>query len=1138
MPKKYLKKGKSAKYQSDSGSDTESNYSRNMTEDDLDSEVDPIEHHVNYNIQAIQTKPLSDLTSYLNNPKILNESGDTTTNIIDRLNLKCYNIPNNKIAKFFYYLDVCRKDKIRVMFSEKQQEYSGIMLDFDIYQDEEDDQLTDAMFNILIQKVITLLIKLLEFKERKETIFVGITRRPQIKYSDDRGCFKDGFHLIIPGVQVTRGVKKLIIKKLIEQELIDQIMSEVEPADIKERGRAYQRSDFLDIASSYVPTFFIGSSTKKGHSPYFLTHAYEVTATIATGDIFIVSNDKLLRGKRCNICHEFSLNWEAPRGIIKKKTYEVNDRYQTEASNLGMKNKANEDEIINNFGELSTNAIHDHQIKEIKDILDILNITRAERYNTWRDVIFALANTSISYKHLAEYFSRKAKNFDYVGFEKLWDTAVRGLNNDKKQFTLGSIYYWAKQDSPQKYEELRKNNVFGVLYNMVYECYKEGILSHADISQILYKLLKHKFIVDIPEGEKYKVWYEFILDDDPHIEGELYKWRKWQGLPSSLSKYISHILPKLFEKVFTHVKKNYEKADGDISKYYGKVLNNFKATMRKLGDRNFKRNVIQEAEDMFFSRGFSMSLDVDPLIRGVQNGVLKLPMNPNGKPTLIQGYHSHKVSKYTEVPYIAFDPRDPLTKQIITTLRNMFPDEEPDSFEFTMSYLSSTIDGNPKESMFMIMTGSGANGKSFLVELHKSAIGSTYGVKMPLSYLTCKSSHADNATPAVMQLKDASFAYYSESNRHEKLNAARVKEVTGLETIAGRKLHQDMINFKPRCHHLVTTNYDFDVECNDHGTWRRIEYNPLKITFKDPVEQKLDPENPYEREADPRVTQVWTESPEVRGRYLGFMVWMRHKLYSKYKGKVKAVPHPHIQFETERYRRRQDMISAFLAERFVKCASDDNEENIMEYSMAEQVQTYVSWYALNNGNSIPAKGLVDQFQNSQIGKYIKRTARGNRLVGHRFLKNNEELAEGEEYALKNIFALEKPADNFGIQRETSDQYYERVCREYDEVKHLFSNEAKYDVDTDTLVDYHIVGGNADYDKSYNERKQEIEVPSLPERKNNTQEIDGVILPSGIVLSKLEEPSRNYLTDEYHNSMCGFLDNMGDMEVIEYDVIDC
>ena len=1089
-------------------SGSESEYNPSVLDSDIDSEIGITEHDVNYKIQSVQSPQLRDLLDFFNDPKMINSTGDPTTNIVDRLAGKCYNVPDKKISKLFALLEMCRRNKIRIMMNEKQQLYSGIMLDFDIYQDTENDQITDEIIYILCQKIIDILMKILQFKERKETIYLGITRRPSITYNDEKDCYKDGFHLLIPGIKVTKGVKKYIIKSLLDNDFINQIMGEVDPADIKIKNETYQRNDFLDKNSPNVPVHMLGSSTKKGHSPYILSHIYEATINTDTKNVVLIKNEQMMKKKNINLCYEFSLNWECPGGFIKKHQYEIQEKYISEIEELEQKNRNSaEEELSRNYGELSLNAIHDAKIKEIKDLLDTLNIRRAEEYESWFDVLCVLANTSSSYKTLAEYFSRKSKKFKLVDFEKVWAnlSKVNYYNSAvKKQLTLGSLHYWAKLDNPERYEQIRKQNVYNILYSMVYEGYKEGILTHADIAQLLHTLLQHKYVTDEPEGERKRVWYEFILDDDDYIEGELYKWHKHPDMPVSISRYISEILPRLFDQVFKNVKKNYEKSSGDISKYYNKVLQNFKATMRKLGDRLFKKNVILEAEDKFNKRGFSLNLDKDPLSRGVRNGILKLSLAPSGHPILIKGYHNHHISKFTAAPYIPFDPYDPITKKLLIALRNLYPDNEPDSFNFTMSFLASTIDGNPKESMFMILVGKGSNGKTFLVELHKGAIGDHYGKKMPLSFLTTKSTSADQATPALMLIKDASFAYYSESDKHERLNAARVKEVTGLETLSGRKNYGDQINFKPRCHHLVTTNYDFDIDCADYGTWRRIEYNLLKITFINLNERKIDENDPYQRVADDSVTQSWAEDPEIQGRYLGIMVWYHYFLYRKYHGKVKAVPHPHIAFETEKYRRRQDIITSFLSQRLVKCA-DEKEM----HPMTDEVQKYIRWHSANIGPLTTSKGITDQFQNSQIGNFVKLTSRGLFLVGHKFLDNGEQLGERETYAMKNVFDIALPEDNFGIQIETPEMYYENICKEYDKYKHVFNNESSYNVDANMLLFMNNV--NADDLKNSPEIKENS-------RKDNI-DINGRVLPSGIVLKALEEPSLNYLTDDYHMIGC-------------------
>jgi hypothetical protein len=306
------------------------------TEDDIfddpeyDSEIDQIQSDVNYKIKSVQSPCLSQLHKFLSDAKMINASGDPTTNIIDRHSCKCYNIPDNKIPKYFKLMEECRKEKIRMMMTERQGHYSGIMLDFDIYQDNSENQISDEIFYTLCQKIIELLkAEIINYTNvAKESTLIGITRRPKITYDEKHKCYKDGFHLLIPGIQVTRGVKKFIIQRIIELEMLDQVLLGIKPANIKiNSDTKYQRKHFLDVNSAHVPVFFIGSSTKKGHVPYILTHIYSIVINFEMNSIMITKEDNLLKNPDINICYEFSINYECNAGIIKKNRREPSDKY-------------------------------------------------------------------------------------------------------------------------------------------------------------------------------------------------------------------------------------------------------------------------------------------------------------------------------------------------------------------------------------------------------------------------------------------------------------------------------------------------------------------------------------------------------------------------------------------------------------------------------------------------------------------------------------------------------------------------------------------------------------------------------------------------------------------------------------------
>ena len=412
------------------------------------------------------------------------------------------------------------------------------------------------------------------------------------------------------------------------------------------------------------------------------------------------------------------------------------------------------------------------------------------------------------------------------------------------KLSLGSLHYWARSDNPDRYEEVKHRSLFNLLYKKIYDTSVEGALEHFDVAEILYVVLKDKYIFDKYNGEG-GAWYEFMLENDTKKTGEAFKWRKYDcKIPNTFLKYISVILPSLFDKILVRIKSSLDDASSELAKYHYKIYKNFQKSCRNLKNSGFKHSTGRESEQLFETMGFTEALDSDPNLKGVANGILQL----GKKCKLITGFHGHLVSKYTEARYKEFNPNDPVTAKVLIALRNIFPDSEPDTFNYIMHYLASTLDGHKKESIFLLLVGKGSNGKSFLVELHKGAIGSIYGVKMPLSFLTSRSNDAESATPALMQLKDAHFAYYSESNK-------------------------------------------FEILKTDHGTWRRIDYVTMKIKFCNLATDKYDKNNIYERVADPTLGSKWAEDDDVLASYLGILAYYYESLQTKYDGKVRHVPH-------------------------------------------------------------------------------------------------------------------------------------------------------------------------------------------------------------------------------------------------------
>lgn len=985
-------------------------------------------------VQQNQDKVFRNFKTFLHTPEFITTKGDAKTNIVDRCALlnnsigaMTYYVPDDKINKFFKFMETCRKNNNKLMLYERQLEYSGIMIDFDIFQKDDTIYVDNGMVQDICNRLFSIIKKYVdlenpvpEYEEDSFKIYMAVIKKPKIVYNDDKKCYKDGFHILIPSVKIKRDLKKLIIQKCIDDDIFKGSFRKVKTPE------GYTYRDFLDTNSAHVPCHFLGSSTKTGAPPYILQKVFTFDIfreDMQSGDFnpTAIDDGENLKNPENILCQELSLNWEVEERrhrVIRKRQYEIKENYLIELKRYQKSIDDLEGLNENGNGILSILNIHDPDAEYIEGILDTLSPERYTDFDMWFKVLCALGHTSRSYKPLADKFSQKClEKYNPAAFDHYWNMAC---SSSKNNLTIGSIHYWAKLDNPARYEELKGRSIFEMVSKKIYDIQVEGNLQHYDIAQILHKALKYKYSFDPSEGG---VWYEFVTEEEPHVKGEIYKWRKIHKLrgPSSLKRYTSEILTILLKKIINKIDGTLEEKKGDEqAQYHYMVKKNLQASSKKLRDAGFKNGIMHECEQIFEKLGFITSLDKDPEVIGVGNGILKL----GERIQFIQGFHDYNITMFTAVDYEEFNPYDDITKKLLITLRNLFPDDEPDSYNFMMHYLASSLDGKKKESLLLLLVGNGSNGKSFLVELLKETL-SSYAVKMPLSFLTSRAKNSENATPVLMSLINARFAYYSESEKSESLNTAKVKEVTGQETLGGRKNYGDYVNFKPTCHHLVTSNYDFEVNGTDHGIWRRLKKLMMKIKFCKQGVDNYDPTNPYERLADPSIGSTWPDNPQVRTAFLSILSYYYESLQRNYRGLVENVPHPNIMKETENFRNRQDKINSFINSSLVKIVDQD-----VMTPLTTIIEKYSRWHeSLYPEDKEYKKSISLQFENSKISKLITKNRAGSFIKGYRVLGLNEMPEEGESYFIDN--SMDSKSSKIDLKSESAEEYYERICREYD-----------------------------------------------------------------------------------------------------------
>jgi phage/plasmid-associated DNA primase len=220
-------------------------------------------------------------------------------------------------------------------------------------------------------------------------------------------------------------------------------------------------------------------------------------------------------------------------------------------------------------------------------------------------------------------------------------------------------------------------------------------------------------------------------------------------------------------------------------------------------------------------------------------------------------------------------------------------------------------------------------------------------------------------------------------------------------------------------------------QSTDHGMWRRIKVFPFNIKFCKQNIDDFDPNNPYERLADPNLGRDWADDEDVKSAYLSIMIYYYESLMSNYDGIVQNVPHPHIKRETEKHRNSQDHINNFINMKIVKTNEPDS-----EITLNSLVDSYKKWYESRYPTDKSyTKGLRQEFTNSKLSKIFTKTTNTRKekiIKGYRILEDNEEPSLDETYFtdLNNKNTSNNPSHN-NTQKESAEEFYNRICREYD-----------------------------------------------------------------------------------------------------------
>ncbi len=150
--------------------------------------------------------------------------------------------------------------------------------------------------------------------------------------------------------------------------------------------------------------------------------------------------------------------------------------------------------------------------------------------------------------------------------------------------------------------------------------------------------------------------------------------------------------------------------------------------------------------------------------------------------------------------------------------------------EFIQRAVGYSLTGDTREQRFFFLYGIGCNGKSTFIQLLETLLGS-YAVGTPAK--TLLDQRTDAIPNDLARLRGARVVVASEIPQGSKINEARIKDLTGGDTVTARFLHREYFDYRPNFKLWMYGNHQPQIRGGDLGIWRRVACIPCEAVISD-----------------------------------------------------------------------------------------------------------------------------------------------------------------------------------------------------------------------------------------------------------------------------------------------------------------
>lgn len=603
---------------------------------------------------------------------------------------------------------------------------------------------------------------------------------------------KNGFHLHFPKIFLDKKVQEVYIIPIVKK-LIPNIFDSI------------GAKDFIDTNSISVHWLLYGSK-KQNNVAYKATRCFgknaeELTFEDALGDYIcntycgeleISCNNRVIellpRILSISLYNRADLYYYHPKPSVNTPLFEEFQK---------IKRKRKE------YDQLSV----DTALEEAQRLLAMLKDNRADDRSTWLRVGYCLWNiTQGDDDGLTTWleFSERSDKFDESECFSLWHKNMR-----PNKFTIGTLKYYAKQDSPEMYEQMVNEKSNHLIVEAVNGC-------HTDVAKILYNEYGNEFICT---SISTKEWYHF----KDHVWKQLDSGTALRERISSNDGIIIKQLTAKRNDIQWHVTEE-EKEEKEFEKRVKKIGD----LIKQCKSTPFKNHVMRESQEVFYNPEFYNLLNKDPYLVAFKNGVYDFYND-----VFRDGNPEDYISIATPIEYIDYRSIDhPEVIEVDEFFQKVFPDHNVR--DYFLNQACQVFVGGNHDKVILFWTGEGNNGKTVTQTLFEKMLG-RLAVKFNTTIVTGKKTQTGAANPELARAGDGvRWAVMDEPNQDEVISSGILKALTGNDSFWARDLFQ-----KGKETREIQPLFKLHMICNklpaikdaEKATWNRIRVIPFESTF-------------------------------------------------------------------------------------------------------------------------------------------------------------------------------------------------------------------------------------------------------------------------------------------------------------------